>query len=47
VLGYGDAPSTDFPACGSLGANAAAKHVYGSANTIQSGGINLAQASGS
>jgi hypothetical protein len=47
VLGYGDAPTTDFAAYCSVGANAAAKRVYRSVNTIQTGGINLAQAPGS
>ena len=40
----GDAPSIDFPACCSLGANAAAQGVYRPANAIQTRGINLAQA---
>jgi hypothetical protein len=46
VLGYGDAPSPNFPACCSLGANAAAKRVYSSANTIQTGALNRAQTRG-
>ena len=47
VLAYGDAPHSDFPACCSLGANAAAKSAYRPANAIQTGGINRAQARGS
>jgi hypothetical protein len=44
VLGYGDAPSTDFSSFCSLGANAAAKGIYRATRTIQTGGINLTQA---